>query len=194
MLTQQLLNGITIGSIYALIALGYTMVYGIIQLVNFAHGEIVMMGTYFALMFLVSFHIPPLATALLSMSLAALLGVLIERIAYRPLRRRGKGARLTALVSALGVSIFLQNCAMFIWGTHPLRFPEFLPNTSTSYIELDRNGSHEQVVGSRGIELSITSIIHSLFKTFHDDTKLTNPRWLIKIRSACAYQKQQDNN
>lgn len=96
------------------------MVYGIIQLINFAHGEILMMGAFFALMFL-GMGLPLVFAIILAMGLCAVLGVAIEFGAYRPLR---KSPRLTALISAVGVSIFLQNLAMILWGTHPLPFPD----------------------------------------------------------------------
>ncbi len=121
MFLQQIINGLTLGSIYALVAIGYTMVYGIIQLINFAHGEVLMMGAYFALMFIALGFFPLPISILLAMMLCAILGMVIEWFAYRPLRRQ---PRLTALISAVGVSIFLQNLAMLIWGTHPLSFPD----------------------------------------------------------------------
>ena len=113
---QQLLNGLTIGSTYALIAIGYTMVYGIVGMINFAHGEVYMIGTYVAfiviagLTFLGLESLPFifLAAPLVSMMVAATYGFAIERVAYRPLRG---GPRLLALISAIGMSIFLQNFA-----------------------------------------------------------------------------------
>ncbi|MEN6390399.1 MAG: branched-chain amino acid ABC transporter permease [Syntrophomonas sp.] len=121
MFWQQLLNGITLGSTYALIALGYTMVYGIIQLINFAHGEIYMLGAFTGL-FLVTVAGVNIGVALLgAMALCMLAGMLVERTAYRPLR--GKSSRLSPLISALGVSIFLSNLMVLIVGVNTRRYP-----------------------------------------------------------------------
>lgn len=121
MFLQQLLNGITLGSTYALIALGYTMVYGIIQLINFAHGEIYMLGAFAGLL-LVTVAGVNIGVALLgAMILCMLVGVLVERTAYRPLR--GKSSRLSPLISALGVSIFLSNLMVLLAGVNTRRYP-----------------------------------------------------------------------
>ena len=120
MFIQQVVNGIILGSIYSLIALGYTMVYGIIMLINFAHGEIYMFGA-FAGMILVAFYNVPFSLAfLLSKAFAGLVGLTLEYLAYRPLRR---STRLAALISAIGASIFLQNAALLIMGARPYTFP-----------------------------------------------------------------------
>jgi branched-chain amino acid transport system permease protein len=135
LLPQQLLNGLTIGAVYALIALGYTMVYGVLQLINFAHGDLFMLGAMVAVFLLtaMAFTAPlPLGLALLvlvvvfiiSMALVAGLGVVIERVAYKPLRAAG---RLSPLISALGVSVFLENATMNVVGPAPRFFPDFLP-------------------------------------------------------------------
>ncbi|MGE5391508.1 MAG: branched-chain amino acid ABC transporter permease [Deltaproteobacteria bacterium] len=124
MFWQQLLNGITLGSTYALIALGYTMVYGIVQLINFAHGEIYMFGA-FAGLFLVTVVGLPIGWALLgAMAFCMLLGVVVERVAYRPIR--GKSSRLSALISAIGVSIFLSTLMVIIAGTNPRNYPDVI--------------------------------------------------------------------
>jgi branched-chain amino acid transport system permease protein len=129
-LLQQLINGLILGSLYALVALGYTMVYGILELINFAHGEIVMLGSLVAvtmLGLLAGFGVPvPLALlgALgTAMVVCVATGVLVERIAYRPLRT---APRLAPLITAIGVSIVLQNLAMIIWGRQYLSFPPVL--------------------------------------------------------------------
>lgn len=113
MFLQQLVNGLTLGAVYALIAVGYTMVYGIIELINFAHGEIYMFGAFLTMTFFRLMGMPLLPAAFLGIALTILLGVLVEYVAYRPLRN---SSRLTALVSALGMSIVLQNAAMLLWG------------------------------------------------------------------------------
>ena len=120
MFIQQLVNGIILGSTYALIALGYTMVYGIIELINFAHGEIYMCGAFVALVLVVKLNIPFIIAFPLAMIAASLLGVTIEYLAYRPLRR---SSRLAALISAIGASIFLQNLALLIAKARPHSFP-----------------------------------------------------------------------
>ena len=135
LLPQQLINGLTIGSVYALIALGYTMVYGVLQLINFAHGDLFMLGAMIAVFVLAGMGITealPLAIAIplligvfvVCMALVAGLGVAIERVAYRPLRNAG---RLAPLISALGVSVFLENATMNVVGPGPRFFPEVVP-------------------------------------------------------------------
>lgn len=120
---QQLINGLSVGSIYALIALGYTLVYGIIKLINFAHGDIMMMGAYFAFIAVTSFGFPFWAALLFSMIMAAILGVLIERIAYKPLRN---APRISVLITAIGMSLFLQNLALVIFGAAPKVMPALI--------------------------------------------------------------------
>jgi branched-chain amino acid transport system permease protein len=127
---QQLLNGITWGSIYALVALGYTMVYGVLKFINFAHGEIYMMGAmtgYYAARWLGIAGEPSLLGLLIvllaSMVLCGLLGALIEWVAYRPLRGAG---RLAPLITAIGVSLFLQNAGQLAFGADPKFFPQLL--------------------------------------------------------------------
>lgn len=121
MFLELLINGLTIGGIYALIAVGYTMVYGVIQLINFAHGEVYMLGAFFALTFITAFQLPFYTAFAFAMALGALCGMLLDVIAYRPLR---SSPRLAALITAIGMSIFLQNLAMVIWGSRPLPFPQ----------------------------------------------------------------------
>jgi branched-chain amino acid transport system permease protein len=140
MLAQQLANGIILGSVYALIALGYTMVYGILGLINFAHGEVTMMGAMIAIAVLnallsSTLALPPLAcigiALVISIPACMLLGMTIERIAYRPLRN---APRLAPLITAIGVSIVLQNLAMMIWGRGYQRFPDLLPNQPFTFL------------------------------------------------------------
>ncbi len=120
---EQLINGLVLGGIYALIAVGYTMVYGIIQLINFAHGEIFMLGAYFAFALITVLNVPFWVALPVSMLLCAMMGMLLDLIAYRPLR----GApRLSALITAIGMSLALQNLARIIWGARQRSFPEEL--------------------------------------------------------------------
>jgi len=128
---QQLVNGVTLGAVYALVALGYTMVYGIIGLINFAHGEVVMIGTMVAFSVIsalaLSSGLPPSMVLLAGVVVAVLscmaLGWALERVAYRPLRH---APRLTPLITAIGMSIVLQNVAMLIWGRNYLNFPQLI--------------------------------------------------------------------
>ena len=119
-LLVQLINGIALGSTYALIALGYTMVYGIILLINFAHGEIFMAGAFVGLILVTVFQVHILIAFLGAMFFCLTMGIIIEKIAYKPLRR---STRLAALISAIGVSIFLSNLANLIFGPKPTSFP-----------------------------------------------------------------------
>ena len=120
---QQLINGVTLGSIYALIAVGYTMVYGVIQLINFAHGEIYMLGAFLSFSLVTGFFgigLPFGLAVVIAVAACALAGVLLDVVAYRPLRR---APRLAALITAIGMSIFLQNLALLIWGAQIKSFP-----------------------------------------------------------------------
>lgn len=131
---QQLINSLNVGSIYALIALGYTMVYGIIKLINFAHGDILMMGAYFGYIAGKNFGLPFTLSLLLAMIFCAILGILIDKIAYAPLR---DAPRLSPLITALGMSIFIQNLFRYLFGPQTRRMPELIPNLTN--IELDIN-------------------------------------------------------
>jgi branched-chain amino acid transport system permease protein len=137
-LLQQLINGLTIGSFYALIALGYTMVYGVLKLINFAHGDLFMLGAYLGLVTLMGVVVNAGASAsllflllifLIVMALVAGIGIMLERIAYRPLYRAG---RLPPVISALGASIFFQNGVMLLYGaryrTYPEEFKAIIPD------------------------------------------------------------------
>ena len=131
-LLQQLINGLAFGSILALIALGYTMVYGILRFINFAHGDVFMIGAfagfYLAPQISAAFPMPSIAggfiVMILSMAICAALGVAIERFAYRPLRRRPK---LTVLITAIGVSLFLEYTGQLVFGAAPKSFPALVP-------------------------------------------------------------------
>src|SRR5437667_7692862 len=130
---QQLINGLALGSIYALIALGYTMVYGVLRFINFAHGDVFMVGAFcgFYLAPQVNKVFPAHSVAaavvvlLLAMILCAALGIIIEKLAYRPLRSRPK---LTVLITAIGVSLFLEYGGQFVFGADPKSFPELMPD------------------------------------------------------------------
>lgn len=125
-LLQQVLNALQLGSIYALIALGYTMVYGILTMINFAHGDLFMVGAFLCLVGAVFLKLPFVPTLLLSMAVVALLGVLIERWAYKPLRQ---APRVSAIITALGVGIFLENLTLAI-SPYPQHIPALIPQTT----------------------------------------------------------------
>ena len=113
---QYTVNGISMGAIYALIALGYTMVYGIAKMLNFAHGDVIMVGTYVVYTVMSKMPVPEWAAIIVAMGVCIVLGITVEAMAYRPLR----GApSLAVLITAIGVSIFLQNAAQQIWGADP---------------------------------------------------------------------------
>ena len=116
---QFLFNGISLGSVYAIIALGYTMVYGIAKMLNFAHGDVIMVGAYISFCATSYLGMPGWASVVLSVIACTLLGVVIEGLAYRPLRDAGP---LAVLITAIGVSYFLQNAAQLIWGATPKNF------------------------------------------------------------------------
>src|SRR5438045_2323393 len=131
-LLQQLINGLSLGAFYALIALGYTMVYGVLRFINFAHGDVFMIGSFCGY-YLTPRLLPrftgwsapfgPVVVLILSMLICAILGILIEKLAYRPLRRRPK---LTVLITAIGVSLFLEYAGQFVFGPDPKAFPELV--------------------------------------------------------------------
>jgi branched-chain amino acid transport system permease protein len=150
MFTQQLINGLALGAVYALIALGYTMVYGILQLINFAHGEVYMLGAYLGIIVLgvltylgltaYSLPLSLLLTVIVSMAFCAAYGAVIERVAYRPLRNASK---LAPLISAVGMSIILQNFVMLAQGKEYKNLPPMLP--SEGFTILGANVSPVQI-------------------------------------------------
>ncbi|MCF0127738.1 MAG: branched-chain amino acid ABC transporter permease [Pseudobutyrivibrio sp.] len=114
-----LINGLSLGSIYAIIALGYTMVYGIAKMLNFAHGDVIMIGSYVVFMTMANSGLPPVLSVIIAIVICTALGVIIEKIAYKPLR---KATNLAVLITAIGVSYFLQNMALLLFGSNPLSF------------------------------------------------------------------------
>ena len=145
---QQLINGISLGSIYALVALGYTMVYGVLRLINFAHGDVYMLGAYmgYYVSRLVHGRLPgafleTTVVILASMVICAGAGMLMERLAYRPVR---KASRLTLLIIAIGLSLLLENGAQLVFGADPKFFPQLIPE---SYISLGKLSlTNQQVI------------------------------------------------
>ena len=122
-----LISGISLGSIYAIIALGYTMVYGIAKMLNFAHGDVIMVGAYICFYAVSRFNLPPLVGVILAMIVCTVLGMVVERLAYKPLRQ---APSLAVLITAIGVSYFLQNTALLLWSSNPMVFPSFFVSGS----------------------------------------------------------------
>ena len=119
----NLINGLSLGSVYALIALGYTMVYGIAKMLNFAHGDVIMVGGYICFCAMSYLGLPPLVGVVLAIIGCTVLGIVIERLAYKPLRGAGS---LDVLITAIGVSYFLENAALLIWKSDPKTFPNII--------------------------------------------------------------------
>ncbi len=126
---SNLINGISLGSVYAIIALGYTMVYGIAKMLNFAHGDVIMVGAYISYCITTYLKLPAVVSILIAMAVCTVLGILIEGMAYKPLRRAGS---LAVLITAIGMSYFLQNVALLIWGSAPKTFSSVTPFDSIS--------------------------------------------------------------
>lgn len=155
MFLQQIINGLTLGAVYALVALGYTMVYGILGLINFAHGEIYMIGAYLSIIYLGLFTVTGLTQSHLFLSLffvvvlsaltCAGYGLTLERIAYRPLR---KAHRLSPLISAIGMSFFLQNYVMLVQGSADKVFPHILPTAPLMIGGVQISGIQLFIMGS----------------------------------------------
>ena len=126
---SYLINGLGLGSVYAIIALDYTMVYGIAKMLNFAHGDVIMIGAYVAFFAISDMGLPLLPAILLSVAVCTVLGVLIERLAYKPLR---SASALSVLITAIGVSYFLQNAAQLLWSSSTKVFPSVIANGGIS--------------------------------------------------------------
>ena len=157
LLIQQLVNGLAVGSIYALIALGYTMVYGTIKLINFAHGDVYMIGAfigYFAVMVL---KLNVFLALLVAMVACAILGVVIERVAYKPLR---KSTRVAALITAIGVSYLLENAMSYFFGAESRPFPsDFGTETFTLFGDVSVNGKQILIFGITVLLMALLQFI-----------------------------------
>lgn len=145
---NNLVIGLSLGSIYAIIALGYTMVYGIAKMLNFAHGDVIMVGAYICFFAISSFSLPPVLGVILAMAVCTVLGIVIERLAYKPLRQ---ATSLAVLITAIGVSYLLQNGAQILWGAAPKGFPVF-------FVRVDGEGVTHNGVSLFGGELNITYV------------------------------------
>lgn len=151
---QQVINGLTLGSVYALIALGYTMVYGIIKLLNFAHGDIFMVGSFISYYLILSFDMNIFVAFLLTMALTAVLGVVIDQVAYKPLRT---SPRISALITAIGVSYLLRNGMIVITGAETRAYLQVFDNVPLFLTQSIQIGNI--TVKTMQIILLITTII-----------------------------------
>ena len=161
-LIQTLISGLSLGSIYALIALGYTMVYGIAKMLNFAHGDIIMVGAYAVITAVFTMGLPPFIAILISIALCALLGIVIEFLAYRPLRQ---AQPLAVLITAIGVSYLLQNLALLIYGSEQKAFPTIvaLPTVRIGGVYID---------GITLATLVVTAVIMVALSLFINKTRM----------------------
>ena len=140
---SYLINGISLGSVYAIIALGYTMVYGIAKMLNFAHGDVIMVGAYISFCATQYMGMPAVISVLMAMVVCTVLGILIEGLAYKPLRQ---APSLAVLITAIGVSYFLQNTALLIWGSTPKNFTSVINLGSLSLMDGKLMISSETIV------------------------------------------------
>ncbi|WP_369297221.1 branched-chain amino acid ABC transporter permease [uncultured Neglectibacter sp.] len=171
----QLINGISLGSVYAIIALGYTMVYGIAKMLNFAHGDVIMVGAYICFFAVSSFDLPPLVGVLLAMIVCTVLGMVIERLAYKPLRQ---APSLAVLITAIGVSYFLQNGAQLLWGSNNKMFPAFLTGDALSFL-----GGELRISVNTVVNVVVCVIIMLVLSWFTGKTKMG------KAMRACSEDK-----
>jgi branched-chain amino acid transport system permease protein len=175
---QQLINGLSQGSIYALIALGYTMVFGVLRFINFAHGDVYMLGAF------VGFYLGPKtlklvggqpgfvgmsAVLLLSMALCAIIGIFIEKLCYRPLRERPK---LTVLITAIGVSLFLENGGQFVFGADPKSFPEIITDRAIEIPEAWGKISGLTLTISQVLVIAVTLLLMFILSYIVRHTKM----------------------
>ncbi len=173
---SNLISGIRLGSIYAIIALGYTMVYGIAKMLNFAHGDVIMIGAYSAFVALYRANLPLPIALIISIIICTLLGVIIERLAYKPLRQ---ASSLAVLITAIGVSYFLQNLALLIWGSAAKIFPTILDYGSINLFDNQLKLSYQML-----ITISVCIVIMILLNLFIKKTKIG------KAMRACSEDKE----
>lgn len=155
---QQLINGISLGSIYALIALGYTMVYGIIKLINFAHGEVFMIGAFIGYFCIAGWGLTLFPALIIAMTSCALIGVIIERIAYKRLRN---ATRIAVLITAIGVSLLIQNGFIYMRGAQPNAYPQVLANKSFDFFGAQISSQSILILSvSLGLMVILQFIVH----------------------------------
>lgn len=173
---SNLISGIRLGSIYAIIALGYTMVYGIAKMLNFAHGDVIMIGAYSAFVALYRANLPLPIALIISIIICTLLGIIIERLAYKPLRQ---ASSLAVLITAIGVSYFLQNLALLIWGSAAKIFPTILDYGSINLFNDQLKLSYQML-----ITITVCIVIMILLNLFIKKTKIG------KAMRACSEDKE----
>ena len=168
-----LISGLSLGSIYAIIALGYTMVYGIAKMLNFAHGDVIMVGSYICFFAMMRYNLPPLVGVILAVVVCTILGMVIERTAYKPLRQ---APSLAVLITAIGVSYFLQNGALLLWTSSPKVFPSIIGNGKVQLGELTI--SHVTL-----LTVAVCLVIMAVLTWFTGNTKMG------KVMRACSEDK-----
>ena len=171
----HLINGVSLGSVYAIIALGYTMVYGIAKMLNFAHGDVIMVGAYVCFFAIYQYSLPPLVAVLLAMVVCTVLGIVIERLAYKPLRQ---APSLAVLITAIGVSYFLQNGAQLLWGTNNKMFPTFLNGDALSLFD-----GRLRITVTTVVNVAVCLVIMAALTWFTGKTKMG------KAMRACSEDK-----
>ena len=159
---KQIINGLSTGGMYALVAIGYTMVYGIAKMINFAHGEVIMVGAYLAYIVSSLMGLPAIVSVIISIIGCALLGVVTEKVAYKPLRNSGS---LAVLITAIGVSYLLQNIFLLFFGSAAITFPAYIPSGSIEIFGLSM--TYVSV-----LSLSITAIMSALLLVFINKTRV----------------------
>lgn len=159
---SYLLTGVSLGSVYAIIALGYTMVYGIAKMLNFAHGDVIMVGGYMVFIFMNQLGLPPIMSIIAAMIICTILGIVIERVAYKPLRG---ASSLAVLITAIGVSYFLQNMALLIWGSTSKSFPSVV---SFPKITIGRLS----ISGETSVTIIVAALIMVVLSFFINKTKI----------------------
>ena len=170
---SYLINGISLGSVYAIIALGYTMVYGIAKMLNFAHGDVIMVGGYAAFTLMISGGAHPLLAVLGAIVVCSALGILIETIAYRPLLEAA--SPLAVLITAIGVSYFLQNVVLLIFGSNPKSFPSVV-----SVPDLKFAGGALIISGETIVTIASCIVIILALTTFISKTKGKHKAVIVK--------------
>jgi len=161
---SYLCNGISLGSVYAIIALGYTMVYGIAKMLNFAHGDVIMIGGYIAFCAMQYWGMPPVISVIAAMLVCTALGVTIERLAYKPLRQ---ATSLAVLITAIGMSYLLQNIALLVWGANPKSFPSVVSMRSLSLM-----GGELTISGAAVVTIIACVVIMIVLTLFINKTKI----------------------
>lgn len=169
------ISGISLGSIYAIIALGYTMVYGIAKMLNFAHGDVIMVGAYICFYAIARYGLHPIFGVVIAMALCTFLGIIVERLAYKPLRQ---APSLAVLITAIGVSYFLQNAALLLWSSNPKVFPSIIGRGSIKLFEGALSISHVTI-----LTIATCFIIMIILSLFINKTRLG------KAMRACSEDK-----